>query len=33
VLPQLLHTLLECGIQHTTYLSSRGLLSDVSRSM
>ena len=31
VLPQLLYTLLECRIQHTTYLSSRGLLSDVSR--
>ena len=33
VLPQLLYNLLECRIQHTTYLLSRGLLSDVSRSV
>ena len=33
VLPQLLNNLLDCPIQHATYLLSRGLLSDVSRPM
>ena len=33
VLPQLLNNLLDCPIQHATYLLSRGLLSDVSRSV
>jgi len=33
VLPQLLHNLLEYTIQHTMYLSSRGVISNVSRPM
>jgi len=33
VLPQLLNNLLDCPIQHATYLLTRGLLSNVSRSV